>query len=201
MGTLLLVRHGESEWNSLHLWTGLTNISLSSQGEAEARLAGAKIRSIIINRAYTSVLRRAIETLDEIKTQLMQPSFPITHAKELDERDYGIYTGKNKWDIEKTVGKEMFLKIRRGWDVPIKNGESLENVYARVVPYFEKHILPKLIEGETILISAHGNSLRALVKFLDDLSETGVESLEIPTGQIIKYEIDAEGFVHDKKIL
>ena len=189
MANLILVRHGESEWNQKGLRTGLTDIGLTEKGKNEARFAGEKLKNIPIDLAYTSVLLRAKQTLDEIKKVLNLENLPTTENAALNERDYGIYTGKNKWEIQKEVGNEKFQEIRRGWDAPIGKGESLKDVYDRVVPYYETEILPKLKEGKNILISAHGNSLRALVKYLDNLSDTEVENLEIPTGQIYIYNI------------
>lgn len=194
MSNLILVRHGESEWNKLGLWTGWTDIGLSETGFAEARLAGEKLKGQIIDFAYISVLIRAKQTLDEIKSVLGQ-DFPTIENAALNERNYGIYTGKNKWEIEKEVGKEQFQKIRRGWDMSIENGESLKDVYNRVTPYYESEILPKLKSGKNILIVAHGNSLRALVKYLENISDEDVENLEIPTGAALIYEINQDGSI------
>lgn len=198
MANLILIRHGESEWNAKGVWTGLTDISLSKKGREEARLAGESLKNIKIDIAFTSALKRAKETLDEIKKVSNLGSLPTLENKALNERDYGEFTGKNKWEIEKKVGKDKFQKIRRGWNVPIKNGETLKDVYNRVVPYYQKEILPKLIMGKNILISAHGNSLRALVKYLENISDKGVENLEIATGEIYIYNIDNKGNIISK---
>lgn len=192
MSKLILVRHGESEWNKLGLWTGLTDIGLSKKGSEEARLAGGKLKGFSIDLAYTSVLLRAKQTLDEIKN-VLGIDVPTAENSALNERNYGVYTGKNKWEIQKEVGEEQFQKIRRGWDTPIENGETLKGVYNRVVPYYGSEILPKLKEGKNILISAHGNSLRALVKYLENLSDAEVENLEIPTGGALIYNINSQG--------
>ncbi len=200
MANLILVRHGESEWNQKGLWTGLTDIKLSEKGKEEARLAGEKLKSFSIGLAYTSVLLRAKQTLDEIKN-ILNLNIPTIENKALNERDYGIYTGKNKWEIQKEVGNEQFQKIRRGWDVPIENGESLKDVHNRVVPYYESEILPKLEEGKNVLICAHGNSLRALVKFLERISDEDVLNLDIATGEVYLYNIDGNGSIVSKKIL
>ena len=192
MAYLILVRHGESEWNQKGLWTGLTDIGLSEKGIEEAKIVGEKLKGFVIDLAYTSVLLRAKQTLDEIKNVLGR-DFPTIENKALNERDYGIYTGKNKWEIQKEVGAMQFVKLRRGWNVPISNGETLKDVYNRMVPYYQNEILPKLKSGQNILIVAHGNSLRALVKYLENISDEGVESLEIPTGDILIYKLDESG--------
>src|SRR3989344_4321138 len=200
MALLILVRHGESVWNEKGLWTGWTDIELNEKGHEEARSAGEKIKGISIDIAYVSSLVRAKQTLDEIKNELSLGNILTIENSALNERNYGIYTGKNKWEIQKQVGEEQFLKVRRGWDVPIENGESLKDVYGRVVPYYESEILPKLKNGKNILVSAHGNSLRALVKYLGNMSDEGVEKLEIPTGEVYEYEISENGEILSKQI-
>ncbi|MBI4096669.1 MAG: 2,3-diphosphoglycerate-dependent phosphoglycerate mutase [Candidatus Levybacteria bacterium] len=201
MASLILVRHGESEWNERGLWTGWTDIGLSEKGKEEARKAGKKLKGFSIDIAYTSVLLRAKQTLDEIKKVLSLQDTLTIENQALNERNYGIYTGKNKWEIQKEVGEENFKSLRRGWDFPIENGESLKDVYNRVIPYYEEQILPKLKEGKNVLISAHGNSLRALVKHLENISDKNVENLEIPTGGIYAYQTDNEGKTASKQIL
>ncbi len=201
MAYLVLVRHGESLWNAQGVWTGLTDIPLSDKGRKEARLAGEKIKDILFDSVYTSKLTRAIQTWEEIKKTLYQNSPPgIISDKALNERDYGVYTGKNKWEIQTELGVEQFQKLRRCWDFPVTSGESLKDVYNRVVPYFEKEILPKLKSGKNILISAHGNSLRALVKYLENISDDKISNLEIPTGQVYMYNIDESGKIISKEI-
>lgn len=200
MAYLILVRHGESVWNAKGVWTGLTDIPLSEKGKQESRLAAKALKDFKLDIAYTSPLKRAKQTLDEIKSVLGLSSLPTFENKALNERDYGELTGKNKWEIEKEVGEEMFLKIRRGWDVPIKGGETLKDVYNRVVPYYQSEILPKLKKGINVLIVAHGNSLRALVKYLENISDKAVENLEIATGEIYIYKINKKGRITSKKI-
>ncbi len=200
MANLILVRHGESEWNKKGLWTGLTDISLSEKGKKESRVAGEKIKGFSIDLAFTSVLIRAKQTLDEIKNILNLPNLQTIENKALNERDYGIYTGKNKWEIQKEVGEEKFKQLRRGWDSPIPKGESLKDVYNRVVPYYQNEIFPKLKESKNILIVAHGNSLRALVKYLENLSDNEVENLEIATGEVYIYSLNEQGSILSKEI-
>lgn len=200
MANLILIRHGESEWNKKGLWTGLTDIGLSEKGKQEARLAGEKLKKFPVDIGYTSILLRAKQTLNEVKNILNLPNLPTVENKALNERDYGMYTGKNKWEIQKEVGNEQFQKIRRGWSFPIENGESLKDVYNRVIPYYESEISPKLKDGKNVLISAHGNSLRALVKYLENLSDDVVENLEIATGEVYIYSLDAQGNIVSKDI-
>ena len=200
MANLILVRHGESEWNQKGLWTGLTDIGLSEKGKEESRDAGEKLKGFSIDIAYISPLIRAEQTLTEIKNVLRLTNFPIVENQALNERNYGIFTGKNKWEIQKKVGNGKFQKIRRGWDSPIPKGETLKNVYNRVVPYYSKEILPKLKKGKNILIVAHGNSLRALVKYLENLSDEDVEALEIATGEVYIYNLNDQGITVSKQI-
>lgn len=200
MSDLILVRHGESEWNKLGIWTGLIDIGLSKKGIEEAKLAGEKLKGFAIDLTYTSVLLRAKQTLDEIKTVLKLQNILTIESPSLNERDYGIFTGKNKWEIQKEVGKEKFKQLRRGWNSPIPEGETLKDVYNRVVPYYQNEILPKLIEGKNVLIVAHGNSLRALVKYLENVSDKEVEKLEIATGEIYIYSLDEQGGIASREI-
>ena len=201
MSYLILVRHGESLWNEKGLWTGLTDVSLSQKGIEESKKAGEKLKDLPIDIAYTSPLKRAKETLYEIKNALGLSDLQSFENQALNERNYGVFTGKNKWEIQKEVGQERFQKIRRGWDVPIENGESLKDVYSREVPYYEREILPKLKSGKNVLIIAHGNSLRALVKYLENLSNNDVENLEIVTGEIYIYSFNEQGSIVSKQIL
>ena len=199
MAYLILVRHGESAWNKQGLWTGLTDISLSEKGIEESQRAGESIKNIKIDQAYSSPLKRSTETLDEI-IRVVEYEIPITLDKSLDERDYGLLTGKNKWELKKEYGEEKFQKIRRAWDYEVPGGETLKDVYNRVVPYYESEILPKLKNGKNILIVAHGNSLRALVKYLEHISDKNISSLEIATGEIYIYQINPKGEIISKEI-
>lgn len=189
MAKLFLVRHGESEWNKEGLWTGWTDIGLSDKGKEEARRVGEILKGEKIDTVYVSDLKRARETFEEIKKVCGLENFEYHESSALKERDYGIYTGKNKWQIKEEVGEEEFQKIRRGWDVAIPEGETLKDVYARVVPYYEENIKKDLIAGKNVLISAHGNSLRALIKYLDNLSDEEVANLEVATGEVVTFDL------------
>lgn len=200
MAYLILVRHGESLWNAQGLWTGLTNIPLSEKGKQEAKDAAEKIENLPVDEVITSILSRAIDTGTIILETLGKSDIPVIQNKAINERDYGDFTGKNKWEIQKEVGEKQFMVIRRSWDFQIPNGESLKQVYDRVIPFYQSTILSKLKEGKNILVSAHGNSLRALIKYLENISDTDIPNLELPTGGIYVYQIDQNGKVTSKEI-
>lgn len=206
MSKLILVRHGKSEWNKLGLWTGWKDIPLNEQGIKDAQAAGEQLKDIRIDIAYVSKLQRAKQTLDQILKTLTSlnsptsPTIPIEETGAINERNYGIYTGKNKWEIKEQIGEQEFQKLRRSWDYPIPEGETMKDVYSRVAPFYRHSILPELKIGKNIIIVAHGNSLRALVKHLENLSEEQLASLEFGIGEVYIYEIDANGTIIDKKI-
>jgi D-lactate dehydrogenase len=195
LGKLLVVRHAESTWNAEGKWTGITNISLSDKGFREAAMFGQALKQldIPIDFAYCSEQVRTRETLAGMLDAAQMFNVPTTVAKQLNERDYGEYTGKNKWEVEKEIGEDKFDKIRRGWDVPVPGGETLKMVYDRVVPFYKQTILPQLCHGKNVLVVAHGNSIRALTKYLESISDEGVAQLEMPFGQISIYDITNEG--------
>ncbi len=199
MAYLVLVRHGESEWNAKGLWTGWTDVNLSENGREEARKAGEALHDIHFDYAYTSALKRAQQTLQEIQT-VLGTNLIATEDKALNERSYGDFTGKNKWEVKEQVGEEEFQRLRRSWDYPPANGESLKMVYERVLPYYQAEIEPKLKEGKNVIIAAHGNSLRALIKHLEGISDEEITKLELATGGLYVYQIDAEGKVTSKEI-
>lgn len=200
MAYLALVRHGESTWNAIDAWTGLTDISLSKKGFEESREAGKLLRDIPFQIAFTSKLIRAKQTLDEILDVLDIKHIPIYENAALNERDYGDLTGRNKWEVEKEYGEEKFDDWRRGWNEPVPNGETLKEVYERVIPYYEEHILPKLKAGKNVLVSAHGNSLRALIKYLEHISDKDISKFEMATGAVFVYEVNKEGKIISKEI-
>lgn len=188
MAKLILVRHGMSEWNKKGLWTGLTDISLCEEGKIESQKVAEKLKNIPIDIAFTSTLKRAKETLAEIIKKLsINPQ--IFQDKALNERDYGIFTGKNKWEVEKQYGKDLFQKIRRAWDYPIDKGETLKDVYNRVVPYYQRVIEPKLKAGNNVLVVSHGNTIRALIKYLKHISDEDISKFEMETGELYTYSL------------
>lgn len=190
MGILVISRHGESEWNLLGKWTGWTDVGLTEKGRADTVRLGALLKDIRFDEAYTSALQRTHQTLDALLEGRGKGSLPTTQVAELNERDYGDLTGKNKWEVKAEIGEEAFNGIRRGWDYPVPGGETLKDVYARVVPYFEREILPKLQAGENILLVAHGNSIRALMKHLDHVPEADMAHVEMPFGQLLVYTFE-----------
>lgn len=200
MAKLILVRHGESEWNKLGIWTGSVDVALSEKGFEEARKAGDVLRDEKIDFAFVANMLRAQQTFHSLCERLGYTP-PFEKAPELNERDYGIYTRKSKWEVKEQIGDEEFLKLRRGWDTPVPGGETLKDVYNRVVPYYKGKILPHLSSGETVLISAHGNSLRSLMKFIEKASDEDIAHIEIGIGQAIEYEIDDTGTILGKRIL
>jgi len=200
MAYLVLVRHGQSEWNALGLWTGQEDIGLTEDGRAEARKAAEHLRDITLHKAHTSSLSRAQQTLEEIKAALEHTDLETVQHKALDERHYGDYQAKNKWEIKEQLGEEEFTKLRRNWDHPVPNGETLKDVHGRVLPYFEEHILQDLKDGKNIIVAAHGNSLRALMKHLEEVSDDKVHEVEIGTGEVVVYEINQDGKVLNKEI-
>jgi len=201
MVKLALVRHGQSEWNVLGLWTGWTDVLLTEQGHQEARQAGELLKEIHFDQGFTSKLKRAQQTMDEILDVIGQKDLAVEEDAALNERNYGDLTGKNKWEVQKEYGDEQFMKWRRGWDFPVPNGETLKDVFNRVKPYYEEKILPVLKENKNVLVTASHNSLRALVKYLEDVPEEKIPTLEITTGEIYLYTINDEGKIVSKEIM
>jgi 2,3-bisphosphoglycerate-dependent phosphoglycerate mutase len=202
MAKMILIRHGQSEWNAKGLWTGWTDVALTDQGLAEARAAGEVLKEtgIKFDEAFNSCLWRSWQTLHEITTVLgMAVTLPVCGSPALNERDYGDLTAKNKWQVRDEYGEEKFNLWRRGWDYPVPGGETLKDVYARAVPYYESVILPKLKADKNVIVSSSGNTLRALVKYLDGVADTDVAGLEIGTGEVLVYDIDATGKVVSKE--
>ena len=197
---LILVRHGQSEWNAKNLFTGWKDPGLTDQGVSEAKNAGKLIleQNIEFDVMYTSMLTRAQKTGDIILGILNHKEIPIIKNEALNERHYGSLAGLNKDDARKKWGDEQVHIWRRSFDMPPPDGESLKDTADRVLPYFEAEIMPKVVSGSSILIAAHGNSLRALIMKLDSISPEDIVELEIPTGAPIQYEFTPDGIV-DKK--
>lgn len=189
MAHLILVRHGQSAWNELGLWTGWTDVGLTDTGRAEARKTGERIRHITIDHVHVSALRRTHQTAEEL-LRAHGSELPLEAHEALNERHYGIHTGKNKWEVREAVGDEEFTRIRRSWDHPIPEGETLKDVHARVVPHFREHVEPRVQGGKTVAIVAHGNTLRALIKHIEEIHEDAIAELEVGTGEprVYRYE-------------
>jgi len=199
-GTLILVRHGQSEWNLKNLFTGWKNPPLTELGITEARETGIKLKAAGCepDLYYTSALSRAHQTLDLLLEQLGVVNVTITRNQALNERDYGDLAGLNKDDAREKWGEEQVHVWRRSFDVPPPGGESLKDTAARVLPYYEAEILPQLKAGRTVLVAAHGNSLRALVMAIEGLDADAIAKREIATGEPIVYRIGADGRLVEK---
>ena len=197
---LVLVRHGESEWNLKNLFTGWRDIDLSEKGIAEAREAGRKLkaRGIVFDVAFTSALVRAQRTLDLMLAEMGQTKIPVFKDQALNERDYGELVGLNKDDARKKWGEEQVHRWRRSYDIQPPGGESLKDTVARALPYFVQAILPRVLRGERVLVSAHGNSLRALVMVLERLSPDEIIQRELATGMPLIYRLNADSTVASK---
>jgi 2,3-bisphosphoglycerate-dependent phosphoglycerate mutase len=193
---LVLVRHGQSEWNLKNLFTGWKDVDLTEQGVNEARAAGRKLKAqgLKFDCAYTSVLKRANRTLDLILEEMGQ-KVPIVRDQALNERDYGDLVGLNKDDARKKWGEEQVHIWRRSYDVPPPGGESLKDTVARALPYYVQEIQPRVLRGERTLISAHGNSLRALIMVLERLTPEQILKRELSTGVPIIYHLNADSTV------
>lgn len=192
---MVIIRHGESEWNLRGKWTGWTDVGLTEKGARDAEEIGKIITDFDFDEVYVSALKRSEETFQGIIRGLGRPEMnqlPKTADTALNERDYGIYTGKNKWEVKEEVGEDEFTLIRRGWDNVIPEGENLKQVYERVIPYFIAEILPKLQAGETVLLVAHGNSIRALIKYLDSISDEDIADVEMKFGKVLIYRFEKD---------
>lgn len=199
---LVLVRHGQSEWNQKNLFTGWRDVDLSLQGVAEAERAGQLLKGRYTFRiAFTSALKRAQRTLDIILKEIGAEDIPVIRDQALNERDYGDLVGLNKDDARAKFGEEQVQLWRRSYDVAPPNGESLRDTGARVWPYYIYRILPHVLRGDGVLIVAHGNSLRALIMALDGLSPDEVVRLELATGVPIVYRFNSDATVEEKLTL
>jgi 2,3-bisphosphoglycerate-dependent phosphoglycerate mutase len=201
MVNFIIVRHGQSLWNLENRFTGWIDIDLSPKGIEEAHQAGEKLKSYKFDKAFTSVLIRAKRTLDIILKIIKQEDLPIEYDEALNERMYGDLQGLNKDEMRVKFGAEQVQLWRRSYDVAPPNGESLKDTAARVLPYYESKIVPELKAGKNILVSAHGNSLRALVMKLENLSKEEIVATEIPTGVPRLYILDDSLNIIEKKYL
>jgi len=192
-GTLILVRHGQSLWNLENRFTGWTDVPLTEQGLAEAYKAGEKLKGFRFNRAFTSALSRAQETLRIILDVIEQADIPVERDPALNERHYGDLQGLNKAETAERLGQEVVYAWRRSFDARPPGGESLRDTVERVMPYYRMRIEPYVLAGETVLVVAHANSLRALVTVLEEIPAEDVPALNIPTGVPRRYLIEGTG--------
>lgn len=203
MSRLVLVRHGQSEWNEENLFTGWRDPDLTAQGVDEARRAGEalKAQGMTFDLGFTSLLQRAQKTCALLLEHQGQTDLPVTRHEELNERDYGDLSGLNKNDAREKWGEEQVHIWRRSFDIPPPGGESLKDTADRVLPFFNNEIMPLIKQEKDILIAAHGNSLRALVMQLDGLGAEEIIGVNIGTGEPYCYEMNTDGTVADKRII
>jgi 2,3-bisphosphoglycerate-dependent phosphoglycerate mutase len=197
---LVLVRHGQSEWNLQNLFTGWRDVDITETGIAEARAAGRKLKAqnLQFDIGFTSALKRAQRTLDLMLEELGQKNIPVIKNQALNERDYGELSGLNKDDARKKWGEDQVHVWRRSYDIAPPGGESLKDTAARVLPYYLQEMLPRVLRGERVLVSAHGNSLRALVMVLDRLGPNEIVKRELGTGVPMIYRLNADTTVASK---
>lgn len=211
MSYLILIRHGESQWNLENRFTGWVDVELSPKGIKEAETAGAKLKDYKIDKAYTSTLKRAINTYELAMKGAGKTGIPVTRSKELNERHYGALQGLDKAETAKKYSDEQVHIWRRSYDVPPPTdktemnpegiSESLKDTAARALPYFNQNVMKDLKEGKNVIIAAHGNSLRAIVMDIEKLTKEQVLELNIPTATPLVYEFDANLKIVSKKIL
>lgn len=201
MSQLVIIRHGQSQWNLENRFTGWVDVPLSAQGIEEAKAAGEKLKAYTFNEAYTSDLQRAQHTLQYILEGIGQTHIPVTRNVALNERMYGDLQGLDKADTAAKYGAEQVHIWRRSYDIAPPGGESLKDTADRVIPYLEAEILPKLRAGKNIIIAAHGNSLRALVMYLEGMTPEQILAFEIPTATPRVYDLDADLKVQSARFL
>lgn len=203
MSLLVLVRHGESQWNLENRFTGWVDVPLSEKGVQEARNAGEKLKkeAVHFDIGFTSNLQRAQNTLKLMLEVLGQPDLSVTRDEALNERHYGDLQGLNKAETAKKFGDEQVKVWRRSYDIAPPNGESLKDTAARTIPYFEAHILPQLKQGKNVIVAAHGNSLRSIVMHLERLTKDQVLELNLGTAAPILYQMDANAKITSKKAI
>jgi len=200
---LVLVRHGQSDWNLKNLFTGWRDVDLTEQGIKEARAAGVKLKAqgLRFDVAFTSALVRAQRSLDLMLEEIGQTNIPVFKDQALNERDYGDLSGLNKDDARAKWGADQVQLWRRSYDVAPPGGESLKDTAARVLPYYIQDMLPRVLRGDNVLVSAHGNSLRALVMVLEKLTPKEIVAREIGTGVPLMYRLNADSTVAERRDL
>lgn len=201
-GKLTIVRHTESEWNATGQWTGITDVHLSDKGFKDAGKLGQLVaeKNLAFDKAYCSEQIRTLETLEGILDGSSQFDVIFERVGAINERDYGEYTGKNKWEVRDLIGEEQFNRVRRGWDEPIPGGETLKVVYKRVVKFYKEVVLPQLLEGQNILLVSHGNGIRSLVKYLESISDQDIEQVEMIFNTLLVYSVDEKGKMVKKEV-
>lgn len=197
---LVVVRHGESEWNAQNKWTGNADSQLTQKGFRDAYLLGKLLLDIPFDYAYCSQQSRTHETLKTIMQALGNVDIPYEQRAELNEQDFGDYTGKNKNEVKQDLGTTAYSALSRGWNVPFPGGESLKTVYARLAPYYVKNIVPKLNTPQTVLIVSHSHAIRALIKYIESVSDDDIAGINIHFGEAIVYHVDQLGKMKSKQL-
>ncbi len=201
IGKLIIVRHHESEWNKAGVWTGSRDVHLTEHGFRMSEHMGTLLAHTPIDHAFVSMQIRSFETLLGIEATLHAFSIPVSYSSGLNERDYGDYTGKNKEDMREIMGEDEFNELRRAWDCPVPGGETLKMVYERAVPVYLNEILPLLRNGKNVLIVSHGNTIRSLMKYIEQISDDGIKDVEMLFGSILIYNLDEKGHSTHKEEL
>jgi bisphosphoglycerate-dependent phosphoglycerate mutase len=201
IGKLIVARHGESEWNKANLFTGKEDVHLTRKGFEVSEAMGEMIKDIEVHKVFASMQARSIETEVCMMSGSRHCSAETIHySSALNERDYGSFTGKNKLEEEKLLGKEEIADLRRAWNHPVPDGETLKDVYERTVPFLKKEILPILNNGENVLIVSSGNAIRSLMKYMEKISDKDIEKVEMPFNEVLIYELDPEGYMVNKEV-
>lgn len=194
MGKLILLRHAESKWNACGVWTGIADVGLSDKGKQDCLYLGTALKDLDlpIHVAIYTNLERTKETLEGVCQVIGDDDLTVVCDNGLMERDYGKYTGQDKWEMKEKLGEEKWFKVRRGWDEPVPNGETLKMVYERVLPEYQDKILPYLRDGKNVLVIGHGNSFRALMKYIESIPDEEIEQVEMLINSIVVYDVDPE---------
>lgn len=200
IGKFIVARHHESDWNREGFWTGMRDRHLTTYGFKKSEEMGLLIKEITIDHAFASMKVRTVETLSSMLEAMGQYHVKTEHTDDLDERDYGDYTGKDKWEMKKILGEDGWNKVRREWDCPVPNGETLKMVYNRTVPFFLKDVMPHLRNGKNVLMVSHGNSIRALMKYIENVPDEKIKDIEMLFGSVVIYELDTDGHMISKDI-
>lgn len=200
-GRIVLVRHGESDWNAEGRWTGTTDVHLSKKGMEDSARMGEALKDIHFDYAYTSQQVRSVETLERIINASGQLDLHSEASAAINERDYGVYTGMNKDAVREAIGAKAYDELRRSWDSPVEGGESLQNVYQRTIPFYLRIILPRVRHGQNVLVVAHGNSIRSLIKYIENISDDEIGGLEMLQDAALVYEVNFDGRSTSKSII
>lgn len=201
MAILALIRHGETNWNAQGILTGQADIPLNPRGIAQAKSTANLLGDTQFQKAYTSNLLRAKQTLFYLQNERHAADIEVISSSELNERNYGDFEGKSKTELTAIFGADVLNKLRHSWDYPVPNGESLKDVYNRVVPFYEANILPDLKRHCNILVVAHNNTNRALIKHIEKLSVSQIERLELQNGEVAMYTFDKNAVLKSKKVV